>query len=155
MEPWVPTWENGKPVGTDSFIETSDGTKKSVIVADPRLPEGWTKHLTQRVHGYSAGKWDTVIVSPEGRKFRARNELRAFLENHYPELKCSEGLFDFTLTSKRTKKGEGQKKVAQAAVEGSEAVEQPAADNSTEEEGKFDKMQVLEYLFCVKCGLVN
>lgn len=55
-------WINGRPVGVESFIETNDGTRKSVVVADPRLPEGWTKHLTQRTHGLSAGKWDTIIV---------------------------------------------------------------------------------------------
>lgn len=55
-------WIDGRPVGEDSFIESNDGLRKSVIVADPRLPEGWKKHLAQRVHGLSAGKWDTIIV---------------------------------------------------------------------------------------------
>jgi PHD finger protein 20 len=62
FEPWVPQWEGGKPVGIESSIEAHDGTRKSIIVPDPRLPEGWSKHLAQRTHGASAGKWDTIIV---------------------------------------------------------------------------------------------
>lgn len=56
------SWENGRPVGVDAMIETHDGQRSSVIVADPKLPEGWVKHLVQRIHGTSAGKWDTIIV---------------------------------------------------------------------------------------------
>lgn len=56
------SWEDGKPVGIDATIETSDGFRKSVIVADPRLPPGWVKHLARRTSGASAGKWDCIIV---------------------------------------------------------------------------------------------
>jgi hypothetical protein len=59
---FINRWEGGKPVGIESSIEAHDGTRKSIIVPDPRLPEGWSKHLAQRTHGASAGKWDTIIV---------------------------------------------------------------------------------------------
>lgn len=55
-------WDNGRPIGEESVIETNDGSRKSVIVNDPRLPPGWVKHLVQRSHGVSAGKWDNVII---------------------------------------------------------------------------------------------
>lgn len=55
-------WVDGKPVGTEGSIEVGDGSRKSIIVNDPRLPEGWVKHLSQRTSGMSVGKWDTIIV---------------------------------------------------------------------------------------------
>lgn len=61
-EYWAPSWENGRPVGIESTIEMSEGPRSSVIVPDPRLPVGWVKHLCQRAHGASAGKWETVIL---------------------------------------------------------------------------------------------
>lgn len=55
-------WENGRPVGEESTIETMDGPRPSVIVPDPRLPPHWVKHLAKRNNGVSAGKWNSVIV---------------------------------------------------------------------------------------------
>ncbi|KAF5288026.1 hypothetical protein FQA39_LY15555 [Lamprigera yunnana] len=89
-------WENGKPVGIESAIETTDGVRKSTIVSDPRLPPNWAKHLAQRVTGVSAGKWDIVIVSPEGKKFRTRSDLKLYLEEN-PQLNYTEAMFDFSL----------------------------------------------------------
>lgn len=55
-------WVDGKPVGKNSTIDTQDGVKDTTIVPDPRLPEGWNKHLLKRTQGQCAGKWDVVIV---------------------------------------------------------------------------------------------
>lgn len=49
-------------MGKSATIETQDGLKDSIIVLDPRLPDGWTKHLLKRTQGQYAGKWDVVIV---------------------------------------------------------------------------------------------
>ncbi|KAJ8979551.1 hypothetical protein NQ317_017700 [Molorchus minor] len=35
---WAPLWNKGKPMGTESTIETSDGIRNSIIVPDPRPP---------------------------------------------------------------------------------------------------------------------
>ncbi|XP_972506.2 PHD finger protein 20 isoform X1 [Tribolium castaneum] len=104
-EPWVPQWEDGKPVGIDSQIETTDGTRKSIVVPDPRLPEGWTKHLAQRMHGASAGKWDTIIVSPENRRFRSKSEIKSYLEDT-KLMKYNWSMFDFTIHRPRIRRKE-------------------------------------------------
>lgn len=64
------------------------GPRRSIIVADKRLPPGWQKHFTQRKAGTSAGKWDVLFLhKSSGKKFRSRNDIRAFMEN--------QGQFDF------------------------------------------------------------
>ncbi|KAK9711220.1 THAP domain [Popillia japonica] len=101
-ESWTPKWENGRPVGEESTIETIDGPRPSVIVPDPRLPPHWVKHLSQRNHGASAGKWNSFIVNPDGRKFRTRTELKAYIEEK-PELNLTESMFDFSIYKKSRK----------------------------------------------------
>lgn len=80
-----PEWKDGEPQGIESFIE---GPRRSIIVADKRLPPGWVKHFTQRKAGSSAGKWDVLFIH-EGsdKKFRSRNDIRAYM--------VSQGQFDF------------------------------------------------------------
>ncbi|KAG5898747.1 hypothetical protein JTB14_020941 [Gonioctena quinquepunctata] len=68
IENWKPSWIKGKPVGTEATIDTQDGPKVSYIVPDPRLPEGWHKHLLRRTKGTDAGKWDTIILSPDNKR---------------------------------------------------------------------------------------
>lgn len=41
------------------------------------------------------GKWDVVILAPDGSKFKSRGELRAFLEEQGAGLEAE--AFDFTL----------------------------------------------------------
>lgn len=60
---WCYRWEGDQPVGTPSFIDAADGIKKpSTIVHDPRLPEGWVKHIVKRNTTNYSGKWDVIIV---------------------------------------------------------------------------------------------
>ncbi|XP_043259702.1 uncharacterized protein LOC122401564 isoform X2 [Colletes gigas] len=84
-----PEWIDGEPQGTESYIvDGNDGPRRSIIVADKRLPPGWQKHFTQRKAGTSAGKWDVLFLhKSSGKKFRSRNDIRAFMEN--------QGQFDF------------------------------------------------------------
>ncbi|XP_066583660.1 PHD finger protein 20-like protein 1 isoform X2 [Prorops nasuta] len=84
-----PQWINGEPQGIESFIvDGNDGPRRSIIVQDKRLPPGWQKHFTQRKAGTSAGKWDVLFIhKSSGKKFRSRNDIRAFMEN--------QGQFDF------------------------------------------------------------
>ncbi|CAH1176132.1 unnamed protein product [Phaedon cochleariae] len=101
---WKPSWLNGKPVGIPSSLITIDGPKSSVIVPDPRLPEGWDKHLLRRTKGTDAArKWDTVITSPDSKKFRSKTDVVKYLAIH-PDAGVTEDMFDFSLVSKRKKK---------------------------------------------------
>ncbi|KAJ9579845.1 hypothetical protein L9F63_004495, partial [Diploptera punctata] len=77
------------------------GSRKTTIIPDKKLPVGWSKHSLQRKHGNSVGKWDVFLVSPQGRKFRSRHELRQYFEetgeNFKPEM------FDFALNRRRSR----------------------------------------------------
>ncbi|KAK7793947.1 hypothetical protein R5R35_005816 [Gryllus longicercus] len=95
----VDDWE---PIGEPAYIvDGTDGPRKSIIVADPRIPPGWTRHTIQRMSGHSAGKWDVFFVCPEGRKFRTRHELRLYYEER-GEIFPSEQ-FDFSLGRRKNK----------------------------------------------------
>nr|CAD7397119.1 unnamed protein product [Timema poppensis] len=86
-------WE---PEGDTAYVvESTAGLRRSIIIADPRLPSGWAKHTIQRRSGNSAGKWDVFLVGPAGRKFRTRAELRTYFEERKEPFE--EALFDFGL----------------------------------------------------------
>jgi len=53
--------------------------KPTVIVQDWRLPPGWIKHMYQRSN--VLGKWDVILVSPSGKRFRSKSDLKLFLES--------------------------------------------------------------------------
>ncbi|XP_076228860.1 PHD finger protein MBD-R2 isoform X2 [Nomia melanderi] len=103
-----PEWIDGEPQGTESYIvDGNDGPRRSIIVADKRLPPGWQKHFTQRKAGTSAGKWDVLFLhKSSGKKFRSRNDIRAFMENQ-GQLDFDPEKFDFCIH--RKKKSHGQK----------------------------------------------
>ncbi|XP_063700645.1 uncharacterized protein LOC134830957 [Culicoides brevitarsis] len=97
---WCCYWINDCPVGKESYLDFSHGRINTVIVDDWRLPEKWEKHLFQRIGNYG-GKWDAILVSPDGQKFRSKQELKAYLdtikETYDPER------YDFCLHKKRAK----------------------------------------------------
>lgn len=76
----TPKWNKGLPIGTPSTILLNEGIRKTVIVDDPNLPDGWTKHISKKTVGLNAGKWEAIIVSPDNRKFRGRSEIKHYLE---------------------------------------------------------------------------
>ncbi|MCI4381085.1 hypothetical protein PGIGA_G00247540 [Pangasianodon gigas] len=62
---------------------------------DTSLPPGWTRETRQRKQGKTAGRVDTYIISPEGKRFRSKAELQKYLlseESVHLELAA----FDFT-----------------------------------------------------------
>ncbi|EEC12860.1 conserved hypothetical protein [Ixodes scapularis] len=81
----------------DDHAEPTFTTEKDspAMFDDPNLPPGWYRKVTQRQAGRSAGKFDVYIFSPEGKKFRSRNELQAHLEKVGSPLPLSN--FDFTV----------------------------------------------------------
>ncbi|XP_044752827.1 PHD finger protein 20 isoform X2 [Coccinella septempunctata] len=139
-EDWE-SWVDGHPVGTDSQLEFQDGTKKTVIVPDPRLPEGWTKHLTKRCQGFNAGKWDTIIVSPDGKKFRSKTDIKHYLETTKVML-YDEKLFDFRIVPQRPKKS-GQIAETKKNTEGKSA-KLPENEPFTLEETNEDEANLLK-----------
>ncbi|XP_019869828.1 PHD finger protein 20 isoform X3 [Aethina tumida] len=143
---WVPTWENGRPVGVDAMIETHDGQRSSVIVADPKLPEGWVKHLVQRIHGTSAGKWDTIIVGPDGKRFRTKSEIKTYLENH-PEYELHETMFDFSLHRQRQRKSIPAEKKPPVLPPVPEVEDQTSQESQSEDTGKGDNSNALKIIF--------
>ncbi|XP_024944954.1 PHD finger protein 20 isoform X5 [Cephus cinctus] len=100
-----PEWIDGEPQGLESYIvDGNDGPRRSIIVPDKRLPPGWQKHFTQRRTGSSAGKWDVLFIhKTSGKKFRSRNDIRAFMEQQ-GQFDFDPEKFDFCIHRKKTSK---------------------------------------------------
>ena len=50
------------------------------LYEDDRLPKGWHRKVSQRKSGASAGRYEVFIIGPTGKRFRSRNELKAFFD---------------------------------------------------------------------------
>ncbi|CAG5074088.1 Similar to PHF20L1: PHD finger protein 20-like protein 1 (Homo sapiens), partial [Cotesia congregata] len=77
-----PEWVDGEPQGIESFVvDGNEGSRRSILIPDKKLPPGWQKHFIQRKTGNSAGKWDAVFLhEASSKKFRSRSDLRAFFD---------------------------------------------------------------------------
>ena len=53
---------------------------KVPLYHDNRLAAGWHRKVSQRKSGMSAGRYEVFIIGPTGKRFRSRNELKAFIE---------------------------------------------------------------------------
>lgn len=73
--------------------------KPTVIVHDWRLPPGWIKHMYQRSN--VLGKWDVILVSPTGKRFRSKSDLKAYLETQ--GLSYNPDIYDFSIHRRRAK----------------------------------------------------
>ncbi|KAK0077917.1 hypothetical protein PV325_003286 [Microctonus aethiopoides] len=93
-----PEWIDGEPQGIESFVvDGNDGSRRSIIVSDKKLPSGWQKHFIQRRSGSSAGKWDVLFLHKlTGKKFRSRNDIRIFLEAQ-GQIGFDPDMFDFCI----------------------------------------------------------
>jgi len=53
---------------------------KIPLFHDPTLPPGWSRKVTQRMTGATAGGWDTYLIDPTGKRFRSKQEIRRHFE---------------------------------------------------------------------------
>ncbi|XP_058120413.1 uncharacterized protein LOC131284768 [Anopheles ziemanni] len=96
---WCCHWMNDYPVGEESELDLPGGRVYTVVVPDWRLPEGWVKHIFQRVTAY--GKMDTVLVTPSGKMLRSKKETKLYMEELGEPY--DESTYDFGLHRKRAK----------------------------------------------------
>lgn len=102
-EEWYCQWVDDCPVGKLTVADSNvPNTKIRMIeVEDKRLPSGWVKYFAERVHVGS--KWDVVVVSPSGRRFRGRQDVRAYIEETSAQDTLNLADFDFAMHKKRAK----------------------------------------------------
>ncbi|XP_055536145.1 uncharacterized protein LOC129724892 [Wyeomyia smithii] len=96
---WCCHWMNDFPVGDEATADIAGFKIHSVIVPDWRLPDGWVKHVYQRITAY--GKLDVLLINPEGKAFRSRQELKSHFANKGQEYDIN--VYDFGLHKKRAK----------------------------------------------------
>ncbi|XP_059490888.1 neurofilament heavy polypeptide-like isoform X2 [Neocloeon triangulifer] len=76
-------------------------------------PPGWSRDVTQRKSGASAGKYDIYVFSPDGLKHRSRADIHRYLtlnKGKYPGITPED--FDFSI-AKETPKGKSDTKEVQ------------------------------------------
>lgn len=97
---WCCEWVNDTPIGREGYLHNADGNKRpTVLVDDWRLPTGWAKHLYQR--SSVSGKWDVVLVGPNNKRFRSKNDVKVYLEEH--GLQYNPDVYDFSIHKRRAK----------------------------------------------------
>lgn len=97
---WCCCWVNDTPIGREGYLHNADGNKRpTVLVDDWRLPAGFCKHLYQR--SSVSGKWDVVLVGPNNKRFRSKNDVKAYLEEH--DLQYNPDVYDFSIHKRRAK----------------------------------------------------
>ncbi|SPP84434.1 uncharacterized protein LOC117586643 [Drosophila guanche] len=96
---WTCHWVNDQPIGTEGFLIVGEHQKPTVIVEDWRLPPGWIKHMYQRSN--VLGKWDVILVSPSGKRFRSKSDLKVFLESQ--DCVYNPDVYDFSIHRRRAK----------------------------------------------------
>lgn len=97
---WCCPWVNDTPIGQEGFLTNADGNKRpTVLVEDWRLPKEWTKHLYQR--SSVSGKWDVVLVGPNNKRFRSKNDVKVYLEGHGQSY--NPDVYDFSIHKRRAK----------------------------------------------------
>lgn len=96
---WTCHWVNDQPIGKEGFLIVGEHRKPTVIVEDWRLPPGWVKHMYQRSN--VLGKWDVILVTPGGKRFRSKADLKIFLEEQSQVY--NPDIYDFSIHRRRAK----------------------------------------------------
>ncbi|XP_052862562.1 uncharacterized protein LOC128269207 [Anopheles cruzii] len=96
---WCCHWYNDYPVGESTELDLVREKTWSVVVPDWRLPEGWTKHIHQRLT--SVGRMEVVLLTPNGKPLRSRQEVKQYLAATGGTYDTA--TYDFGLHKKRAK----------------------------------------------------
>lgn len=84
--PKVPVGKKRGPKKKSLDTPTRGPRKPANVVSDLGceipVPEGWSRVVTQRTNGASAGKFDVYYFSPIGKKLRSKNEVRVHCEKN-------------------------------------------------------------------------
>ncbi|XP_011210144.2 uncharacterized protein LOC105230848 [Bactrocera dorsalis] len=96
---WTCHWVNDQPIGKEGYLIVGEHRKPTVIVEDWRLPPGWVKHMYQRSN--VLGKWDVILVTPGGKRFRSKADLKIFLEEQGQVY--NPDIYDFSIHRRRAK----------------------------------------------------
>uniref|UniRef100_A0A1A9WUX7 MBD domain-containing protein n=1 Tax=Glossina brevipalpis TaxID=37001 RepID=A0A1A9WUX7_9MUSC len=96
---WTCHWVNDQPIGREGYLIVGEHRKPTVIVEDWRLPSGWIKHMYQRSN--VLGKWDVILVTPNGKRFRSKSDLKLYLEEQGQVY--NPDIYDFSIHRRRAK----------------------------------------------------
>ena len=99
---------SGAPSGSTTALTVSGGSptktkranvdpNRSPLYLDARLPPGWHRKVSQRKSGASAGRYEVFIIGPTGKRFRSRNEMRAFFDKTSNDSNIDPDDFDFSI----------------------------------------------------------
>merc|ERR1719481_634984 len=55
-------------------------SSRTPLYYDPTLPPGWSRKVSQRMTGATAGGFDTYLIDPTGKRFRSKQEIRRHFE---------------------------------------------------------------------------
>lgn len=99
-EEWYCQWVDDCPLGISGSLDGVPAKVRIIGVTDSRLPPGWSKYFSERLHGGS--KWDVVVMGPCGRRFRGRQDIRAYIEET-GDSTLNLADFDFAMHKKRAK----------------------------------------------------
>ena len=95
---------SGISAATTAGVATPAKTKRSNVdpnrsplYLDTRLPQGWHRKVSQRKSGASAGRYEVFIIGPTGKRFRSRNEMRAFFDKTSNDSNIDPDDFDFSI----------------------------------------------------------
>jgi len=89
----------------DSLGLPQEADAQTIMYNDPTLPPGWKRRVRKRTFG----KCDVLIINPDGRKFKTKNELRAYLDRQ-SDSDLDIDSFDFTVSGLQNKSTSTKKK---------------------------------------------
>ena len=82
-----------KKVAKKNLSEGKNETgNKDRIPTNEWCPPGWTKKRVQRLQGVSAGAWDNLWISPEGKRYRSRTRVEAIIRDQEEKQKAKAAL---------------------------------------------------------------
>eukprot|EP00090_Calanus_glacialis_P009963 TRINITY_DN18347_c0_g1_i1.p1 TRINITY_DN18347_c0_g1~~TRINITY_DN18347_c0_g1_i1.p1 ORF type:complete len:946 (-),score=186.65 TRINITY_DN18347_c0_g1_i1:541-3378(-) len=116
---------------------------KEPLLVDPTLPPGWSRSVSQRKTGASAGSWDTYIHHANGKRFRSRMEIKRYFEK-IGETQLNWQDFDFNPFGSKGQQNPGQSSMLDGAVNSSILLNHISQDQSAEAENANTSSEMME-----------